>query len=66
LRRRLPPPSLRRQLREQAGVSQSALALVVGVSRECVSLWESEPRTPRGRNLDRYIEFLDRLARESL
>jgi DNA-binding transcriptional regulator YiaG len=66
LRRRLPPPSMRRQLREQAGVSQSDIAAVVGVSRECVSMWESGPRVPRGQNLERYLAFLERLARESV
>jgi DNA-binding transcriptional regulator YiaG len=65
-RKRLPPPAMRRQLREQAGVSQTEIAAVVGVSRECVSLWESQPRMPRGQNLERYLAFLERLARESL
>jgi transcriptional regulator with XRE-family HTH domain len=66
LRRRLPPPAARRLIRERAGVSQLDVARVVGVTREAVARWELHDRTPRGTNLDRYLETLDRLATESL
>jgi DNA-binding transcriptional regulator YiaG len=66
LRRRLPPPAMRRQLREQAGISQAEIAAVVGVTRECVSNWESGNRAPRPQHLERYVAFLERIAREAL
>jgi DNA-binding transcriptional regulator YiaG len=66
LRRQLPPPAVRRQLREQAGISQAEIAAVVGVTRECVSNWESGNRTPRAKHLERYLTFLQRVVREAL
>lgn len=65
-RRRLPPPAARRHLRERAGVSQTVVASEVGVTREAVARWESGDREPRPANLARYLEILDRLAREAL
>ena len=64
--RRLPPPAARRLLREHAGLVQGDLARALGVSRVAVSRWESGTRTPRGEALRRYVEALDRLAREAL
>jgi predicted transcriptional regulator len=65
-RRRLPPPAARRQLRERAGVSQHDLAAEIGVTRACISRWEDGVRDPRPANLARYLDVLDRLAREAL
>jgi ribosome-binding protein aMBF1 (putative translation factor) len=39
-----------RQARGQAGLSQRALARVVGVSRPCVQQWERGARTPAAEN----------------
>jgi DNA-binding transcriptional regulator YiaG len=57
-RRQLPPPDVRRTLRRVAGASQSDVAEVVGVTRQAVHLWEAGVRTPRGSNLDAYLEVL--------
>jgi DNA-binding XRE family transcriptional regulator len=65
-RRRLPPPAARRQLREQCGMSQADAALFVGVTRAAIVRWETGAREPRAANLVKYLELLDRLARESL
>lgn len=65
-RKRLPPPAARRFIRESAGVSQDAVAREVGVTRAAVARWELDNRTPRGPNLNRYLDVLDRLARAGL
>ena len=57
-RRELPPPDVRRTLRRVAGASQTDVAEVVGVTRQAVQLWEAGTRTPRGSNLDAYLEVL--------
>ena len=64
--RQLPPPGVRRQIRERAGISQQTVAAEIGVTREAVAGWEIYNRTPRGENLNRYLAILDRLARETL
>lgn len=63
-RRRLPPPEVRRLLRERAGLTQREIAEALDVSRVCVTRYETGARTPRGDELDRYLELLDRLAAE--
>jgi transcriptional regulator with XRE-family HTH domain len=63
VRRRLPPPQVRRALRLAAGASQADVGEVVGVTRQSVSLWEAGSRTPRGRNLDVYLEVLQTFSR---
>ena len=65
-RRRLPSPAARQLLRQRAGLSQRAFAAAIGVTREAVALWEAGKREPRDENLRRYLELLDRLAREGL
>jgi DNA-binding transcriptional regulator YiaG len=57
-RRELPSPDVRRTLRRVAGASQADVAEVVGVTRQAVQLWEAGTRTPRGANLDAYLEVL--------
>lgn len=62
-RRELPPPPVRRALRKAAGASQADVSEVVGVTRQSVSLWEAGTRTPRGPNLDAYLEVLQAFKR---
>jgi DNA-binding XRE family transcriptional regulator len=64
-RRTLPPPAMRRLLRDQWGLTQGEVAGLVGVSRECISRYENGSREPRGPLRDKYVALLDRLARES-
>lgn len=63
-RRTLPTPEMRRLLRERAGLTQRDLGQVLQVSGVAVCRWESGVRTPRGALLDRYLEVLNKLARE--
>jgi DNA-binding transcriptional regulator YiaG len=60
-RRRLPPPSLRRSIREAAGVSQARLGQELGVGQACVSSWESGRREPRGDLAAQYALLLAKL-----
>jgi transcriptional regulator with XRE-family HTH domain len=60
-RRDLPPPQLRRLLREDLGLSQEDVAQAVGVHRETVSRWERGLCYPRGRHLVDYATLLARL-----
>jgi len=62
-RRRLPPPKMRRLVRETAGLTQTDLARALDVDRATVSRWESGDRFPAPAVLARYLEALDRLAR---
>jgi transcriptional regulator with XRE-family HTH domain len=62
-RRGLPPPPIRRALREQAGLSQGDVARVLRVDRASVSRWESGDREPRRRFVSAYAALLDQLAR---
>ena len=62
-RRELPPPAARRALREAGGVSQQDVARAVGVTRQCISWWESGQRVPAGRNLAGYVRVLDEIRR---
>lgn len=63
-RRELPPPAVRRALRLASGLTQADIAEVVGVTRECVARYELGQRTPRGAQLDAYLEVLAALAAE--
>lgn len=60
--RRLPPPQVRRLLRERSGLTQEEVAGLMKVSRPTVSRWESGSRSPRRKALERYLAVLDRLA----
>ena len=62
-RRELPPPAMRKAIREAAGVTRTKVARSVGVTRQAVALWESGRRTPSGRYLEAYLRVL-RLLRE--
>jgi len=64
-RRRLPPPNVRRLIRQQAGVSLRDVAEVIGVTQPTVTRWELGLRSPeRGPHLDAYLALLDRLMSE--
>lgn len=71
-RRGLPPPPLRKALREAAGVSLAEIAAEVserlpgdaGVTKQAVALWERGLRNPRPAHLRIYAEIL-RLLREA-
>jgi transcriptional regulator with XRE-family HTH domain len=65
-RNALPPPPMRRYLRERAGLSQCDIAGVLNVTRPAVTRWESGTRAPRGELRLRYVELLERLAGEGL
>lgn len=61
----LPPPAERRRLRKAAGLSQSELARIVGVSTAAIGHYETGLRnTPKGERLDRYVAAL-RALREA-
>jgi len=62
-RRTLPPPALRRAVREAAGLSQARCALEFEVDRATFSRWEGGQRQPRGTALVAYAEFIEELAR---
>ena len=63
--RELPPPPMRRYLREQVGLTQGAIAAALDVDRCAVSRWESGQRTPRGQLRLAYVALLERLAKEA-
>lgn len=60
-RRRLPPPEVRRVLRRNAGLSQNTVAKEFKVARTTITRWENGIRTPRGEQLEAYVELLERL-----
>ena len=64
MRRQLPPPAVRKMLRERAGLSQAAVAGALGIQRPTLTRWELGRRTPRGPMLEAYSALLDRLAAE--
>lgn len=63
-RKALPAPRARRMLRENAGLTQRDLALVLGVNKASISRWESGVRHPRRQVHARYAAVLERLAEE--
>jgi transcriptional regulator with XRE-family HTH domain len=64
LTRELPPPDVRRRLREGAGVSLAEIGRACGVTSSAVAFWERGERTPTGENLRRYVRVLN-LLREA-
>jgi DNA-binding transcriptional regulator YiaG len=57
-RQELPPPAMRKALREAAGVSLRDAAAAVGVTYEAMRQWESGRAGPGPRNLVAYVELL--------
>jgi transcriptional regulator with XRE-family HTH domain len=62
-RRALPPPAMRRALRQAAGLTGGDLAGVMHVTRQAISKWERGERHPTGAYLDAYLAVLDELRR---
>ncbi|MTA14221.1 MAG: helix-turn-helix domain-containing protein [Actinobacteria bacterium] len=64
IRRRLPSPSRRREIRQGAGASLADMASLLGVSSTQVLKYEDGtcPRDPVV--LARYVQLLDQLSRE--
>lgn len=62
VRQALPPPNVRRALREAAGLSQEDIARAIGTSRQAVAHWEAGDRYPRPQHLRPYVEVLRLLA----
>lgn len=60
-RKTLPPPRLRRMLREDLGLTQEDIAQVLDVHRETVARWERGEAYPSGKHLVAYVELLQRL-----
>lgn len=63
-RKDFPPPPIPALLRKQAGISQREIGEVCGVTESCISRWEAGLRVPRGEAGDRYVDLINRLARE--
>ena len=64
--RTLPPPTMRRALRERWKLSQTDVAKVLDVTYPTISRWESGSREPRGAARERYQAFLEKLLEERL
>lgn len=64
-RRELPAPTLARAIREAAGVSQSAIARDLGVTRMTVCRWESGRCRPSIEHVAAYAEILRALQDET-
>jgi transcriptional regulator with XRE-family HTH domain len=62
--RSLPPPTMRRALREAAGLTQERLGSALGVSRIAICRWESGLREPCAKNRVAYAHLLAALAAE--
>lgn len=59
--RRLPPPAMRRAIREGANVSRARLARELGVTNTAVGHWETGERTPSVRVREAYCDLLEAL-----
>lgn len=66
LRRRLPPPAMRRALRHGAGLTLAEVAASIGdVTPQAIGHWESGTRTPRGALLSAYVAVLEQFSIDS-
>lgn len=59
--KRLPPPWRRRQIREEARVSQYDIAAVLDVSVMSINRWERGLTRPRGAHAAAYLALLEQL-----
>ena len=64
LTKSLPPPMMRRALREAAGLTQERLGAALGVSRIAICRWESGRRKPRAKHRAAYASLLAALSAE--
>jgi DNA-binding transcriptional regulator YiaG len=55
----LPPPPMRRAIRQAAGVTATDVAREVGVTQQAVRLWERGLRRPAGQHLVAYLKVLE-------
>jgi DNA-binding XRE family transcriptional regulator len=62
--RSLPPPTMRRALREAAGLTQERLGSALGVSRIAVCRWESGLRQPTRKHRAAYAALLAAISAE--
>lgn len=58
LRQQLPPPRVRKAIREAHGVTQAELATALGVSRQTLIHWEQGHRSPRRESAEKYARLL--------
>lgn len=58
----LPSPSMRRAIREEAGLTQGELAQLLGVARNTVSRWEQGLHEPRAGHRRAYAGALRRMS----
>jgi DNA-binding transcriptional regulator YiaG len=65
-RRELPPPALRKALREGARLSKREVAAALGVSTMAVVHWERGTRFPRPAHLAAYAGLLRSLQWEAI
>lgn len=61
IERRLPPPNVRRALREASGLSVVEVAEAIGVTRQAVWRWERGLREPGAHHRRAYAGFLDQV-----
>ena len=59
--KRLPPPSTRKVLRSDAGLTLAELASQLGVTKQALWYWEAGLRQPSGENRIAYARALDEL-----
>ena len=60
-RRELPPPGVRRALREGAGITRAQIAATVGVTKAAVAFWEAGQRNPSREHVQAYLQVLEAL-----
>jgi DNA-binding transcriptional regulator YiaG len=65
-RRQLPPPALRKALREEARLSKSEIARALGVSAMTIVHWERGTRNPSTKHMTEYVGLLRSLQREAV
>ena len=61
-RRQLPPPPVRRALRQATSTTQREMAEAIGVDPATVCRWETGARTPRGAHRLAYAQLLKGLS----
>lgn len=62
MRRTLPSPEKRREIREAAGLTLQDLADAIGVTPATIHYWEQGTRNPRPEHITAYTAALDAMA----